>query len=71
MKEKNFKEVKQELEKLKDENYKNYIKAILSIELNIEQEELLDDLYNEYMENDNFKLINDNFEIEEDFEMEM
>ena len=71
MKEKNFKEVKQELEKLKDENYKNYIKAILSIELNIEQEELLDDLYNEYMENDDFKLINDNFEIEEDFEMEM
>jgi hypothetical protein cdifQCD-6_17151 len=71
MKEKNFKEVKQELEKLKDENYKNYIKAILSIELNIEQEELLDDLYNEYMENDNFKLINDNFEIEEDFEMEI
>jgi hypothetical protein cdifQCD-6_17151 len=71
MKEKNFKEVKQELEKLKDENYKNYIKAILSIELNIEQEELLDDLYNEYMENDDFKLINDNFEIEEDFEMEI
>ena len=71
MKEKNFKEVKQELEKLKDENYKNYIKAILSIELNIEQEELLDDLYNEYMDNDNFKLINDNFEIEEDFEMEI
>ncbi len=71
MKEKNFKEVKQELEKLKDENYKNYIKAILSIELNIEQEELLDDLYNEYMENDNFKLINDNFEIKEDFEMEI
>ena len=71
MKEKNFKEVKQELEKLKDENYKNYIKAILSIELNIEQEEILDDLYNEYMENDDFKLINDNFEIEEDFEMEI
>jgi hypothetical protein cdifQCD-6_17151 len=71
MKEKNFKEVKQELEKLKDENYKNYIKAILSIELNIEQEEILDYLYNEYMENDDFKLINDNFEIEEDFEMEI
>ena len=71
MKEKNFNEIKQELEKLKDENYKNYIKAILSIELNIEQEEILDDLYNEYMENDDFKLINDNFEIEEDFEMEI
>lgn len=71
MKEKNYKEIKQELEKLKDENYRNYIKAILSIELSIEKEEILDDLYDKYMDNDEFKLLNDNFEIEEDFEMEM
>lgn len=71
MEAKNYKEIKQELEKLKEENYRNYIKAILSIELSIEQEEILDDLYDKYMDNDEFKLLNDNFEIEEDFEMEM
>ena len=73
---KDFKEIKIELEKLKEDNYRNYIKAILSIELNIEKEEILDYLYDKYMDNDNFNLLNDEFEIEEinyeeDFEMEM
>ena len=73
---KDFKEIKIELEKLKEDNYRNYIKAILSIELNIKQEEILDYLYDKYMDNDNFNLLNDEFEIEEinyeeDFEMEM
>ena len=73
---KDFKEIKIELEKLKEDNYRNYIKAILSIELNIEQEEILDYLYDKYMDNDNFNLLNDEFETEEinyeeDFEMEM
>ena len=73
---KDFKEIKIELEKLKEDNYRNYIKAILSIELNIEQEEILDYLYDKYMDNDNFNLLNDEFEIEElnyeeDFEVEM
>ncbi|WP_461467879.1 hypothetical protein [Parvimonas micra] len=62
---KDFKEIKIELEKLKEDNYRNYIKAILSIELNIEQEEILDYLYDKYMDNDNFNLLNDEFEIEE------
>ena len=62
---KDFKKIKIELEKLKEDNYRNYIKAILSIELNIEQEEILDYLYDKYMDNDNFNLLNDEFEIEE------
>ena len=62
---KDFKEIKIELEKLKEDDYRNYIKAILSIELNIEQEEILDYLYDKYMDNDNFNLLNDEFEIEE------
>lgn len=69
---KDFKEIKIELEKLKEDNYRNYIKAILSIELNIEQEEILDYLYDKYMDNDNFNLLNDEFEIEEiNYEEEM
>ena len=62
---KDFKEIKIELEKLKEDDYRNYIKAILSIELNIEQEEILDYLYDKYMDNDHFNLLNDEFEIEE------
>lgn len=69
---KDFKEIKIELEKLKEDDYRNYIKAILSIELNIEQEEILDYLYDKYMDNDNFNLLNDEFEIEEiNYEEEM
>ena len=69
---KDFKEIKIELEKLKEDNYRNYIKAILSIELNIEKEEILDYLYDKYMDNDNFNLLNDEFEIEEiNYEEEM
>lgn len=69
---KDFKEIKIELEKLKEDDYRNYIKAILSIELNIGQEEILDYLYDKYMDNDNFNLLNDEFEIEEiNYEEEM
>ena len=35
---KNFYQTKIELEKLKNDDYKNYIKAIISIEKNIENE---------------------------------
>ena len=39
---KNFFQTKIELEKLKNDDYKNYIKAIISIEKNIENEKILD-----------------------------
>lgn len=71
MKERNFKETKKELEKLKEDNYRNYIKAILSIELNINKDEILENLYDEYMNNDEFYLLNDEFYIQYKMELEL
>lgn len=71
MKERNFKETKKELEKLKEDNYRNYIKAILSIELNINKDEILENLYDEYMNNDEFYLLNDEFYIQYKMELDL
>lgn len=71
MKERNFKETKKELEKLKEYNYRNYIKAILSIELNINKDEILENLYDEYMNNDEFYLLNDEFYIQYKMELDL
>lgn len=71
MKERNFKETKKELEKLKEYNYRNYIKAILSIELNINKDEILENLYDEYMNNDEFYLLNDEFYIQYKMELNL
>ena len=54
-------EVKEKIEKLMKENYGDFIRAIISIEAGIEDIELLDNIYEEYMDKD-FKFINDKFE---------
>ena len=54
-------EVKEKIEKLMKENYGDFIRAIISIEIGIEDIELLDNIYEEYMDSD-FKFINDKFE---------
>ncbi|CAM2078529.1 MAG: hypothetical protein NSGCLCUN01_02725 [uncultured Clostridium sp.] len=54
-------EVKEKIEKLMKENYGDFIRAIISIETGIEDLDLLDKVYEEYMDSD-FKLLNDNFE---------
>ena len=54
-------EMKEKIEKLMKEDYENFVKATLSIEKGIEDIELLDKIYDEYMDRD-FNFINDNFE---------
>ena len=54
-------EVKEKIEKLMKENYGDFIRAIISIEIGIEDIELLDNIYEEYMDSD-FKLLNNRFE---------
>lgn len=56
-----FKVMKNNIEELMKENYKDFIRAIISIETGIENLELLDNIYEKYMDND-FKLINEKFE---------
>ena len=55
----NFENIKSLLEKISNENYKDYIKSIISIETNINDEEKLDKIYDQYMDNDNIFLLNE------------
>ena len=54
-------EVRAILEKLANDNYRDFIKALISFENGINDEEILDNMYFEYMKNDEMSLINDIF----------
>ncbi|MGY3725450.1 hypothetical protein SAMN05421767_10423 [Granulicatella balaenopterae] len=57
-----FKEMKQTILSLQREDYENFIKAIISIEKDTEDEELLDALYDYYIDVSDLCLINDEFD---------
>ena len=57
----NFKVMKNNIEEMMKENYGDFIRGIISIETGIEDLDLLDSIYEKYMDSD-FNLINDNFE---------
>ena len=56
-----FKVIKNNIEELIKENYGEFVRAMISIETGIEDLDLLDNIYEKYMDSD-FKLINDKFE---------
>lgn len=58
----NYKEMKDVIEQMATENYREFIKALLSFEKNVEDEDLLDMVYEEYMDNDYITLINEDFD---------
>lgn len=60
---KNFFQTKIELEKLKNDDYKNYIKAIISIEKNIENEKILDYFFEKFIINKKINLLNNEFDL--------
>lgn len=55
----NYKEVRKILEGLQQNNYKDLIKAIISMELNLDNEILIDEIYNNYMDNDDISLLSE------------
>ena len=57
-----YRDIKRQLEELSNENYKDFIKALISIEKGIEDENILDDVYDEYMDSDSFSLLSENFD---------
>lgn len=59
--------MKENIEKLMKANYGDFVRGIISIETGIEDIELLDNIYEKYMDSD-FKLLNDRFE---DFKNEL
>lgn len=52
-------EIKEKLKNLSQKDYKNLIKAIIAFECNYENEKLLDEAYDYYMENDGVRLLSD------------
>ena len=65
-----FKIIKNNIEELIKENYGEFVRAMISIETGIEDLDLLDNIYEKYMDSD-FKLINDKFEdLKNEIEME-
>lgn len=50
------------INKMVDEDYEGYVKAMITIENGIEDLELLDELYDRFMNNDGVNLINDYFD---------
>ena len=63
-----YNELKELLKKESEDNHSNYVKAILSIELNTDDEEKLDYLYDEYLDSD-IQLVDENFyEFEKDYD---
>ena len=57
-----YNDIKTQLEELSNENYKDFIKALISIEKGVEDENILDEVYDEYMDNDSFSLLSEDFD---------
>jgi len=57
-----YKAMRDRIEDMVKDNYKDFVKAIISIENGINDESLLDKLYNIYMDNDNLSLLNEEFD---------
>lgn len=55
-----FTEIKKQIEFMMQENYEDFIKVLISIELGIEDKNVLNKVYNKYMENDDVNFIDDN-----------
>ena len=50
------------IEDMVNDNHRDFIKAIISIEKGINDESALDKLYDAYMDNDGFNLLHDEFD---------
>lgn len=55
----NFNEMKNNIEKMANDNYETFIKALISFEKGIEDKKLLDEVYAKYMDNDGYALLSD------------
>uniref|UniRef100_UPI00344D4AEA hypothetical protein n=1 Tax=Carnobacterium sp. TaxID=48221 RepID=UPI00344D4AEA len=48
-----YKVIREQLKTMTEKNYKDYIKAIISVEKEIEDEKIMDKIYDGYINNDN------------------
>ena len=57
-----FKEMRNTLEKMANDNFEDFTKALISFEKGINDKKSLDKVYQVYMDNDSMGLLNDEFE---------
>lgn len=57
-----YKDVRKEVENMINNNYSDFVKAVVSVELGINDEKGLDLIYDKYMEDDSAGLLNENFD---------
>jgi len=54
-----FMKMKAGLEKMAEENHREFVKALISFETHIEDEDLLNAMYDEFMQEDEMTLLNE------------
>lgn len=57
-----YKDIRENIETMANDNLKDFVKAVISFEKGIEDEQALDTIYDEYMENESMGLLNDEFD---------
>lgn len=58
----NYKAMRARIEDIVNDNHRDFVKAIISIEKGINDESALDKLYDAYMDNDSLNLLHDEFD---------
>ncbi len=57
----NYNDTKKIIEKMLNENYMNFVKSLISCELKINDEDLLDKIYNIFIDVDTNELLSEDF----------
>ena len=57
-----YKAMRHRIEDMVNDNHRDFVKAIISIEKGINDESALDKLYDAYMDNDSLNLLHDEFD---------
>ena len=57
-----YKAMRARIEDMVKDNHRDFVKAIISIENGINDESVLDKLYDAYMDNDSLNLLNEEFD---------
>ena len=57
-----YKAVRDRIENMANNNHRDFVKAIISIEKCIDDESALDKLYDAYMDNDSLNFLNEEFD---------
>ena len=59
----NYKTIRDKIEDMANDNHRDFVKAVISMEKGINDENALDKLYDAYMENDSANLLHEEFDI--------